>query len=228
MNCCCKISWIWITTIISLILFVADSDAQIIELTDPSLPGGSKNITLDQSTGLEWLDWSATTNLSYDQVLSQTCPGGVYEGFRLATREEVRVLFCKLGLNVSNWPNSTWVVADGVSGANAIAVIGKTDDVPAGAIRSVALAERISWNSFAGVQIIAGQYPNSGRGFTSNLGSASSQGISPNPGIGFALIRGRSPTLQVCPPSVRASTCTACCCARGGPVRRFLRRCRRR
>lgn len=49
-------------------------------------------ITRDTDTGLEWLDVTQTTNLSYDYVSSQLGAGGAYEGWLYATGAQVNTL----------------------------------------------------------------------------------------------------------------------------------------
>ena len=46
-------------------------------------------ITQDTENNLEWLDLTATTNLSYDYVSSQLGVGGVFEGWRYALSTDV-------------------------------------------------------------------------------------------------------------------------------------------
>ena len=53
---------------------------------------GDGLITIDSDTGLEWLNWTVTTNLSYNDMLTELGAGGSYEGWRHATREEVRIV----------------------------------------------------------------------------------------------------------------------------------------
>ena len=50
-------------------------------------PQDGKNVTTDTATGLQWLDWSLTTNRSYNDVFAQT-QGGNLDGWRYATEDE--------------------------------------------------------------------------------------------------------------------------------------------
>lgn len=54
--------------------------------------------TLDTETGLEWLDLSATYTRSYNSVVDNLRPGGLYDGYRYANRSEVTNFFLDAGL----------------------------------------------------------------------------------------------------------------------------------
>ena len=53
--------------------------------------------TTDSSTGLDWLDLTDTTNLSYDYVSSQLGIGGQFEGWSYATNADVIELLDNAG-----------------------------------------------------------------------------------------------------------------------------------
>lgn len=53
---------------------------------------GDKAITVDTSTGLEWLKLSKTAGLSMNAVMAQLGNGGSYKGWRLPTDSEVESL----------------------------------------------------------------------------------------------------------------------------------------
>ena len=59
---------------------------------------GVGSTTTDTESGLEWLDLTFSTGLSYDQITLQTVVGGTFEGFRLALVSDVRGLFDAAGL----------------------------------------------------------------------------------------------------------------------------------
>ncbi len=63
-------------------------------------------ITLDTTTNLEWLDLTETANYSYDQVELELAPGGLFDGFRRATEDEISSMFTDFGL-VSGPANAT-------------------------------------------------------------------------------------------------------------------------
>ena len=202
MNYSPKISWLRLSAIIVLLLMVSTSDAQIFEVTDPSLPGGNKNITLDQSTGLEWLDWSATVGLTLDQVLSETCPGGSYQGFRLATNEEARVLFTHFGLPVGNWPRESNDSDNGLAAIIAINALGKTFQIDI-----YPRAAALTTNRVATVSV--SYFPTRNWSHTDNL--ASQSGLQPTQGVGFALVRRTSvESIQTCSNATPCLHGTAC------------------
>ena len=63
------------------------------------VPGsGDGLLTLDDETGLEWLDVTATLGLSFDDVSAKLVPGGDLEAFRYAHDDEVRVLWEHAGI----------------------------------------------------------------------------------------------------------------------------------
>jgi hypothetical protein len=64
---------------------------------------GQDTATRDTSTGLVWLDLTLSTPYSYDEVRAQLSPGGVFEGYRLATADEVLGLWASASIGtVSN------------------------------------------------------------------------------------------------------------------------------
>ena len=80
-----------------------------VQITDPSSPGGFQNVTRDTSTNLDWLDWTASESISYDNMLTMLKPGGTFQGWRHATRDEVRVFMSHATLPVGNWPATSSV-----------------------------------------------------------------------------------------------------------------------
>lgn len=59
---------------------------------------GDNLVTRDTTNGLEWLDLTETTNMSYFTVLGQLSTGSQFEGWRYATNVEVGSLFTAFGL----------------------------------------------------------------------------------------------------------------------------------
>jgi hypothetical protein len=70
--------------------------ANLIQASDPGF--GANSLTVDTTSGLGWLDLTATAGLSYQQVLADTQPGGIYSGFRFATVQEVLNLYSDAGI----------------------------------------------------------------------------------------------------------------------------------
>ena len=58
------------------------------------------NRTLDTSTGLEWLDLTASSGRSASYVAGQFGSGGVFEGYRFATGAEVQAFFASAGVSL--------------------------------------------------------------------------------------------------------------------------------
>jgi hypothetical protein len=58
-------------------------------LIDVDSPLGQATAVLDTSTGLEWLKVSATAGATPDQIFAQIAPGGLLEGYRYATVNEL-------------------------------------------------------------------------------------------------------------------------------------------
>lgn len=62
---------------------------------------GPDTVTRDTETGLRWLDLTESTNLSLSQAITETEPGGQYEGWRIATTDEVATFFGHAGLDLT-------------------------------------------------------------------------------------------------------------------------------
>lgn len=104
----------FLTTIALLLTFISITpytEASIVGLNDGSLSligyesADGNNITLDTSTGLEWLDIDTTTNRSYVDTVALFATD--LAGFRYATLDEVGVFFTALGLDTAAWPAFT-------------------------------------------------------------------------------------------------------------------------
>ena len=77
-------------TVYLLLLFVVSVQAE------PLVDNG--NITYDPNTGLDWLDWTLSTNLTHSYVSGQFADGGVFEGWRHALASEISTLFANAGI----------------------------------------------------------------------------------------------------------------------------------
>ena len=71
---------------------------------------GDELAFLDEDAGLEWLKLGETAGYSIDSVMTEFDEGGLFEGWRLATREEVNNIYADLvdytlneGTTQSNW-----------------------------------------------------------------------------------------------------------------------------
>ena len=83
---------------------------------------GPDTVTIDTTTGLEWLDWTVTTDISYNDMVLLLAPGQIYDGWRHATNEEVAELFSDYGLqHIDDYQPNTTPPVDGL-----IDLIGET------------------------------------------------------------------------------------------------------
>lgn len=82
--------------IVSLPLVGFPAQAALIQGTDPRF--GPNSLTIDTSTELGWLNLTESAGLSYNQVLSDTAPGGIFSGYRFATVDEVLGLYSSAGI----------------------------------------------------------------------------------------------------------------------------------
>lgn len=105
----------------SFLLFSSFSWASLTEID--LYASGDKLITLDTDTGLYWLDLTVTTNLSYNDVLTQLGPGGSLEGFWYATVADVDSLQVSAGL-----PSGLFVAPLYIYGDELNALIDKVGD----------------------------------------------------------------------------------------------------
>jgi len=74
----------------------ASSEAQLISLDWKS--SGDELITSDRKSGLNWLDLTETFNQSLSEITPALAEGGRFEGFRIATKDEVWQLITNAGL----------------------------------------------------------------------------------------------------------------------------------
>jgi hypothetical protein len=72
------------------------ADSPVLVARDSAFGVGT--LTLDTSTGLEWLDLPLTVGLNYFEMEAQLEPGGSFAGFRYATAAEVEGLWASAGI----------------------------------------------------------------------------------------------------------------------------------
>lgn len=60
---------------------------------------GTDTITHDTDTGLQWLDVPLSTAYTYGETLDELQSGGIFDGYRLATEDEVLTLWGNSGIN---------------------------------------------------------------------------------------------------------------------------------
>ena len=77
------------------------SSQSLVSLDDPTF--GSDSITLDTRTGLEWLDTRFSVEMTLDDILLETAPGGQFESFELADNIQVGQLITSAGLDADSF-----------------------------------------------------------------------------------------------------------------------------
>ncbi|MDD2734275.1 MAG: PEP-CTERM sorting domain-containing protein [Desulfuromonadaceae bacterium] len=89
---------------------------------------GDGLLTHDSSTGLSWLDLTATTGISYNDVLAGSGGYTTTLGFRYATAHEVGQLFFDAGVVQTNWAWGYWnfVNPNYVANATLVSLLGIT------------------------------------------------------------------------------------------------------
>ena len=81
------------------------------------LTAGDGLLTLDTAHGVEWLDWTATVGYSYDSFEATLASGGLYDGWRRATRADLDNLLQSAGVpdphgrTVANIPSVTNIIS---------------------------------------------------------------------------------------------------------------------
>src|SRR5215469_5538441 len=82
--------------LVLLLMKTPSAEASLYLTNDPNF--GPNSVTVDTSTGLSWLNLTESVNLSYDQVIADLQPGGIFNGYRYATSREVLGLFSSAGI----------------------------------------------------------------------------------------------------------------------------------
>lgn len=67
------------------------------------------SFTTDTTSGLDWLDVTASQGLSYNEVVSQMGSGGLFEGWRYASTNELYGLFLNTGATLTYTLTNTYV-----------------------------------------------------------------------------------------------------------------------
>jgi len=91
---------------------------------------GDGRVTIDQATGLEWLDLTETDGDSYNQVLSSSFV--TQDGFRYATRAEVETFLGKDHANFAEPLAGGWLEADKLPATQILDLMGCTGDCDTG------------------------------------------------------------------------------------------------
>jgi hypothetical protein len=96
--------------------------ADLIQADSPRY--GQNALTIDTATRLAWLDLPFSTNMSYQQVIAATQVGGLFDGFRYATVQEVSTLYADAGIpSAGFYPESS---SEGQSALSLISLLGAT------------------------------------------------------------------------------------------------------
>src|SRR5215469_12004001 len=85
----------------TLMLMAFSARANLVMGTDPAF--GANSLTIDTQTELAWLNLSFTAGLSYDQVLADMQPGGIFSGYTFASSLQVTDLFSDAGISGSGY-----------------------------------------------------------------------------------------------------------------------------
>jgi len=80
-----------------VLVFPNYSIAELQSVDDPDYGEGA--ITYDTETGLEWLDFTFTKGMAYEEVSYEFGPGGYLEGFRRPTIAEINDLLAQAGIS---------------------------------------------------------------------------------------------------------------------------------
>ena len=76
---------------------IKDANAELISIDSTF---GYDTITLDTGSDLMWLDVTLSTAYSYNGILPELEVGGVFDGYQMATGDEVMTLFSNAGIPV--------------------------------------------------------------------------------------------------------------------------------
>ena len=119
----------WVLAILWIGMAGAVTGQVLVSADDPRF--GPHSLTVDTRTGLTWLDLPYSMNYSYDEAEAATQNGGLFEGFRHATVEEVLSLYNSAGLKEGlvaqtdpNYPNAVALLL----------MIGETEMYPQSAV----------------------------------------------------------------------------------------------
>ena len=85
---------------------------------------GANTITYDSETGLKWLDITLSTSYSYDEILEEIKPGGIFAAYRLATDYELLAFWENAGINTST---TSWTAENYQPIVDFLVLLGKTD-----------------------------------------------------------------------------------------------------
>ena len=108
-----KMKRIFVTWLLLGMCVISTSSNAVLIEQDLSVTGDGL-ITFDDSTQLQWLDLSVTSNWSYNDVTAELSVGGLFEGWRYATVSEFRHLASEAGIYAPTFPADYYGIADDV------------------------------------------------------------------------------------------------------------------
>ncbi|MCP4284786.1 MAG: PEP-CTERM sorting domain-containing protein [Gammaproteobacteria bacterium] len=94
-------------TILLLVTFCLSLSAQASLISNNDAGFGANSITTDTDSSLDWLDLTFSKGFSYNQLVTETSAGGIFDGFRLAMMGEVQSLF-----GAASLPTTTTDITD--------------------------------------------------------------------------------------------------------------------
>jgi hypothetical protein len=183
-----------LSAVCAVICLLGVGSAQATLTTMDDTVFGTGAITLDTATGLEWLDLTKSTDLSYDFVSSQFGLGGQFYGFRYAINSEIGSLWTDAGILISHTTSDGHLFGDpaNIAPIEALqALIGVTYSL------TDYTTQGISGTIFAGTYPHELPYLIRSNGMTAplcceeNIGGW--VGSEHNPGVGSWLVRGVPP-----------------------------------
>ena len=107
---------------VALLLAATSAHATLIVGTDPEF--GADSLTVDTQTELAWLNLSYTAGLSYNQVLADMQPGGMFSNYTFATSQEVTDLYADAGISGPAYYYLSWPAI-----GNLISLVGATGTI---------------------------------------------------------------------------------------------------
>ena len=113
-------------------VFATSVHAAILTANDPTilgngnLPDDGYNLTVDTETGYEWLDLSLSMGITYNTMISELGPGGMFEGFQHASNDDVLDLWTKFGLPTDSFPSVSSLADGGTLADSFIDIAGET------------------------------------------------------------------------------------------------------
>jgi hypothetical protein len=94
----------------AVMLFSASANAEFILMDWEE--EGDQQIAYDDATEMEWLTLSNTLGMSLNEVLSETADGGLFDGWRLPTADEVQTMMENIYPDAAISDTNTTIIAE--------------------------------------------------------------------------------------------------------------------